>query len=789
MADNPFHHAMLRLLGARPAEDFLGRAPDLERLAALAEKAATGAESAVALEGPHGSGKSELLRQLTLNLGVSSGACLPIYLDLPSFFIAGPLAGVAGEGRMREALFRSLLRQALIGTGSLDPADLQWLEADPSRLAGFLYGAGLGGLAPLVSEPARHLSFVEAWRALLGAWRGYALPPLLLILDGAAGGPDRAIAATLGLILESARRESCPAFFEAPDEADTLLTPTLESVERFALTPLRPPDALALACRIGQARGWSLPANCIEPVLERLGPWPGWVRGWALRVRPPAAGLSPVRVAEEAYVDFLGSGAWAEGLRRRFERLVTISYRESSLRLLRYTLDRDQLVNPHEASALLGLGERESERVLAALTHLGLLGRQGARWGAPRAQALADWVRLTLAEQPRDATPAAVRMSLLGRLLTQPRPATEGTPSSPVVERLLPELLQHFQGQLLPPVLLHFGDYHEALGKMPPEKRFEAVRRSTAILRLPETIGVAEWRPTPAGGVRPPAIFYGRAYREGKYQRSHEEVWIAIDLSATRMLTTPEVVTALQWVESLEASLHPNRFTRWVILGEGASAEALELIKSKGCFCSGREQLTLIQEMISNPPPRQARPAPGPSAAPASTPSPVVRHTVIDLRVPDAEPRVEASSLRLPAREGSELIAALTAEKIALRADFESAPAGQIKTAVLEGVLNAIEHSPNVEKAIDIQFQLTPEALEVLIENEGPAFDPLAVPTPDPQAKLSSPHKRGWGLSLMKRFMDEIGYEPCARGTRLRLIKRRPRPQAAPAEGSLRGTD
>jgi serine/threonine-protein kinase RsbW len=301
-------------------------------------------------------------------------------------------------------------------------------------------------------------------------------------------------------------------------------------------------------------------------------------------------------------------------------------------------------------------------------------------------------------------------------------------------------------------------------------------------MRLPEVIGVAPWRP--AVSARPaPALYYGRAYREGKYQRSHEEVWVAIDLSTVKILTTPEIDAALRQAEALEATLRPNRFSRWLILGEGASPEALELIKTQGFYCSSREQLALIQELISQTPTAvEEDAATGPAAAAQPPGTRGMRHSVIELRAPAVEPRSEVSSLRLPAREGSELIAAMTAEKIALRSDFEPAQAGQIKTAVLEGVLNGIEHSLNAEKTIDVQFMLSPEMLEVLIENEGPAFDPLAVPTPNPQLKLTSTHKRGWGLSLMKRFMDEVGYEPCERGTRLRLVKRRRRSQTGAAE-------
>lgn len=780
MIDNPLNSAMIRLLAARPADEFVGRKAELDRLFAVAQAGAGGVDCTLGLVGPHGAGKSELLRQLSLRLGRHAESCIPIYLDLPAFAMAEPQATPSGEGRMREALFRALLRQGLIGTGSISAGDLQWLESDPARLAGYCYGAGLGALAPFVAEAARHLSFVEAWRGLLGAWRGYGLPPLVLLLDGAAGSDDPAVTGMLTLILESARLEGCPVIFESPGESELALTRGAEMVERFTLKPLQPMDALRLTQRIGQKRGWTLPVYCFYPILERLGPWPGWVRAWAMRVRQ-AQGVNAVRLAEESYVDFLSSGPWAEALRRRFERLVPLTLREQALRLLGATLERDQLISPYEAPAMLGLGEQESERVLTELTRLGLLSRRGPRWGAPQSPALADWARLLVAEDGRDVSSAAVRMGLLGRLLTQPRPTPDAAPALPALDVPLTELLRRFNGQSLPPVLFHYGDYYEALGKLPPAKRRETVGRATASMRLPEVIGVAEWRP-PSVGEQLTRICFGRAYREGKYQRSHEEVWIAIDLSAVKMLTTPEIQAAMRQAEALEATLRPNRFHRWLILGEGASAEALELVKTKGLLCSNREQLAIIHELMTQPAAQSGEASPAARVRDVTPSSPGTRHTVIELRSPEVEPRSEVSSLRLSAREGSELIAALAAEKIAIRSDFDPVQAGQVKTAVLEGVLNAIEHSLNAEKAIDVQFMLNAEALEVLIENEGPGFDPLAVPTPDPQAKLASAHKRGWGLSLMKRFMDEVGYEPCERGTRLRLVKRRRRRTTGAAE-------
>ena len=79
-------------------------------------------------------------------------------------------------------------------------------------------------------------------------------------------------------------------------------------------------------------------------------------------------------------------------------------------------------------------------------------------------------------------------------------------------------------------------------------------------------------------------------------------------MSAVRLLTTPEIAAALEASRGLEESLGLNHYRRWLLLGEGASAEALDLIRREGIYCSNREQFTLLQEMLTPQPSRVAQP-------------------------------------------------------------------------------------------------------------------------------------------------------------------------------------
>jgi len=60
------------------------------------------------------------------------------------------------------------------------------------------------------------------------------------------------------------------------------------------------------------------------------------------------------------------------------------------------------------------------------------------------------------------------------------------------------------------------------------------------------------------------------------------------------------------------------------------------------------------------------------------------------------------------------------------------------------------------------------ERAEIVIQDEGPCFDPRSIPAPE----LPSRKPGGLGIYLVRSLMDEIDYEALKpRGNRLRLIK------------------
>jgi anti-sigma regulatory factor (Ser/Thr protein kinase) len=48
--------------------------------------------------------------------------------------------------------------------------------------------------------------------------------------------------------------------------------------------------------------------------------------------------------------------------------------------------------------------------------------------------------------------------------------------------------------------------------------------------------------------------------------------------------------------------------------------------------------------------------------------------------------------------------------------------------------------------------------LTIIVADEGPPFDPLTQPSPDPATTFTRDKPGGWGIHLVRRVMDEVAY-------------------------------
>lgn len=107
---------------------------------------------------------------------------------------------------------------------------------------------------------------------------------------------------------------------------------------------------------------------------------------------------------------------------------------------------------------------------------------------------------------------------------------------------------------------------------------------------------------------------------------------------------------------------------------------------------------------------------------------------------------------------GSERIAIEHASAFAGSVGFEDDRIEEIKTAVGEAALNAIEHGSPEDSAevVIVRFWLEQEALKVSVASNGPSFQ-LSDAKPDIRAKIEGKDRpRGWGVYLMKQLADSV---------------------------------
>jgi serine/threonine-protein kinase RsbW len=79
-----------------------------------------------------------------------------------------------------------------------------------------------------------------------------------------------------------------------------------------------------------------------------------------------------------------------------------------------------------------------------------------------------------------------------------------------------------------------------------------------------------------------------------------------------------------------------------------------------------------------------------------------------------------------------------------------------VHLAVEEALVNAITHGNRLDpdKHVQISCRLSPELIRVEISDEGPGFDPAALPNPTDPDRLECPSGRG--VLLMKAFMSRV---------------------------------
>jgi serine/threonine-protein kinase RsbW len=118
---------------------------------------------------------------------------------------------------------------------------------------------------------------------------------------------------------------------------------------------------------------------------------------------------------------------------------------------------------------------------------------------------------------------------------------------------------------------------------------------------------------------------------------------------------------------------------------------------------------------------------------------------------------VVTTELRLPSRLGFEKVAMNTAASVAQLMGFSEDRIEDLKTAVAEACINAVEHGNKLDESLTILviLAMAENTLEVKVVDKGAGFSG-AVKPPDIDKKLHGEEDpRGMGMFLIQSLVDE----------------------------------
>jgi serine/threonine-protein kinase RsbW len=121
----------------------------------------------------------------------------------------------------------------------------------------------------------------------------------------------------------------------------------------------------------------------------------------------------------------------------------------------------------------------------------------------------------------------------------------------------------------------------------------------------------------------------------------------------------------------------------------------------------------------------------------------------------------EVIELALPSRLGIEKVAVEAAASLAKLMGFSEDRIEDLKTAIEEACMNAIEHGNEENANVKVLVELIADEskLQIDVHDRGKGISRDLLEKPDIDAKMAGMQKsRGWGLFLIQSLMDEVEF-------------------------------
>lgn len=136
----------------------------------------------------------------------------------------------------------------------------------------------------------------------------------------------------------------------------------------------------------------------------------------------------------------------------------------------------------------------------------------------------------------------------------------------------------------------------------------------------------------------------------------------------------------------------------------------------------------------------------------------------------DVEKKID---LVIPMIPKMEMAAVGTAVALAEFMELDRGKIEEMKIALIEACINAIEHSKSEERRVYINFDVGEDALTIRIGDKGHGFSAEEAQKKVDHRRAQGEQRRGWGLTLMEEMMDDVQIHSSENGTVLTMVKRR----------------
>jgi serine/threonine-protein kinase RsbW len=525
---------------------------------------------------------------------------------------------------------------------------------------------------------------------------------------------------------------------------------------KLHLENLSEQDARAMVDSLAHRTGVTVNEQTRDLIVQQLGRNPSFITSLILAAREKRIFLDGFRNCQHLYVDELMGGrinrhcssileavapqaATRRALIRLLSETMTSSGGKASLESWRKKLDAD---SEQFQQMMRGLHVHELVSQSAGMVETGNI---NAVWedylrvryrleilAEARALVVADMLLETLKRAPQTMARHYRRATALG----------------------LRELLNLFNCQRIPASLLHYERFSRIYKGADADEIHAGLDNETELILLPQIIHAAScaaFYPPMQQVIDEERCAVAHGFDAGHYNDASEVVWIAAEIESK--LEAGRGITEM-WCDRLEQvarSCGWHRVRLWLVAPEGFSAEARELLAEREAYGSSRQQLELLTARL------------GFDASPAAK----------------DDAALDEFEMVIPMGDETELIAASMIEQIARRQDFNPEAINQIKTALVEACINAMEHSLSPDRKIYQRFRVESDKLVVTISSRGVVPPEIKGqngtngngPSDEQEQKGTQTERRGWGLKLIRTLMDEVEFERVDDGTRLRMTK------------------